>query len=115
MDTKAIEGGMRAGRRTALAGLLTGAMALLSEPRNGQARKRCRRHSCPQRTCCQCPDPSPTPGCRLGPIATGDLGEACDQVCGGFGTWSAASASTPGSVTLGCSITDECVQLRCPI
>jgi len=118
MDVKALAGTMRSGRRSALAGLLAGAAALVGRRVDTEAgKRRCPR--CPQRVCCLCTDPSPTPGCRLAPAATANdsVSSRCEKACGGPGTVAAGQQTTPNSgETLVCaSGGDTCINVSCPL
>src|SRR3954465_11004418 len=114
---------IRPGRRQALTGLVAGVATLLSGRAGPAAAKKKHKRktcptcatcptcdscpaptvcppppeTCPDRTCCLCTASSPPPGCRLGPPGhTVDTQEgACNQACGGVGTWSGAAASDP--------------------
>jgi hypothetical protein len=118
MDMKAVVGGMRSGRRGALAGLLAGAAALLDRGADTEAgKRRCRR--CPNRTCCVCNSSTANPGCRFGPAvtATQDTEAICNMVCGGTSEWSVANYNFAAGVkTTACS-TDhtQCIEVGCPL
>jgi hypothetical protein len=122
MDMKAIASGMRSGRRSALAGLLAGATALVA-PRPAEAR-RCKR--CPQRGCCAC---SGCNGCNPGEtlepkcvfISSTDpdtIFTKCQEACAGY--INVAPRTPQAGEAWVCSATGTdasnfCVRARCPI
>jgi hypothetical protein len=118
MDVKAIAGTMRSGRRHALAGLLAGAAALLGQSIDTEAgKRRCPR--CPNRSCCVCNSNSETPGCRLAPAPTAStsLADRCETVCGGVGTVTSSSWTSPtlGATQACASGAGSCITVDCPL
>ena len=116
-------------RRRALAGLLTGTVALMSGRSSGEAGKKKRKKkrcpaptvcpppdTCPSHTCCKCAATSPTPGCHIGGHAA-NLDEAsvvCGQVCGGANHVGGMGIADPGFAVV-CLLDGTCQVARCPI
>jgi hypothetical protein len=119
MEMKTMAGSIRSGRRGALASLLAGTVTLLNGPPSTEARKRCHRNTCPDRSCCVCNASSPTPGCRFAsaPTASTGLSATCAKACGGAGTVGNAAYSPPSfHNSVACSPnTVECLIVDCPV
>ena len=128
MDLKRAMDGVSAGRRRALTGLVAGTVALVGGASRGEAKRKCKKKSCP--TCPEptvCPPPNTCPArvcCRcfnmaLEPIAcsylpAGSTAADCTARCGS--SRSGIDTPPPSGFTAVCdAATNGCVTASCPL